>query len=198
MPARRIKRSTRSILAVALFCLGGIGLGAWKRTEYQRKADATEWRWSKEQTNLDYCVKHNLRGYTARITPLEDAWGSERLQISVLDGAEEAWTFRGHEETVFVQVGDVLYVADFCPIATGCAIVAYDLKARDLLWTCPLRGNPPALHSQYLHFVNIEADGDAILVFGTEGNGRYIEYVDTKSGKTVGHKKLPPDFSTFQ
>jgi len=77
------------------------------RTHFQRKANATEWRLEREQCRLDHCVKNNLRGYTARVEPIEDPWPN--LQFSVLDGAEVVYTFRGRHNAVFVQIKDVLF-----------------------------------------------------------------------------------------
>jgi hypothetical protein len=168
-----------------------------KLAAYQRKAEATPWRWSKERVSLDYCVKHNLRGYTARSTPLDDG-STGALQIAVCAGTEEVATFHGHGLTVFVQADDVLYLAYYHPMIYGGSIVAYDLKARKQLWTCALRGNPPFVARHYNNRLILEVDGDAILVFGSESHGRYIEYVDRQSGQTVGHKKLPPDPTTFE
>src|SRR6266542_5673943 len=111
MSARRMNHWSRLVpIAALLGCLIVLGLDSWRRTEYQRKAEATEWRWSKERASLQYCVNHNLRDYTVRTVRREDAFVDENLQILVLDGAEEVCTFRGHEETVFAQVDGVLYV----------------------------------------------------------------------------------------
>ena len=101
----------RMLIAVALVGLAAFGVHWSKKVEfqrraeaYQRKADATEWRWSNERTQLDYCVKHNLRGYTARIT--QHGWGE--CEIAILDGAQEVCAFEGHDKTVFVQIDDVI------------------------------------------------------------------------------------------
>jgi hypothetical protein len=153
---------------------------AWqaKCAAYQRKAEATSWRWSKERTTFEYCVKHNLHGH-----PVSEVNAAPPASNSLRGAA------------VFVQVGDVVYLACCCPLATGCTVVAYDLKERKQLWECALRGIGPTWHSKYWNHVNIEVDGDVILVFGAEANGRYIEYVDAKRGETIGHKKLPADSS---
>ncbi len=54
-----------------------------------------------------------------------------------------------------------------------------------------LKGLPLAAHSQYRNQVILERDGDLVVVYGKESNGRYIEFLDARTGKTVGHKKLP-------
>jgi hypothetical protein len=40
---------------------------------------------------------------------------------------------------VFTQIGNVFFVADFSPIATGCTLVAYDLEEHKELWKTPPR-----------------------------------------------------------
>ena len=193
MSPRRPKRWVWFLLvAVLLVCLAALGLNRTKRVS------ATEWRWAKERVTLDYCVKHNLGGYTARITPFKDSWGLGRLRITILNGAEEVHTFEGNELTVFVQADDVLYYEDHSgPSAPANELVAHDLKARKELWRCVLKSNPPDLYSSNWQSTNIEVAGDAILVFTAASYGRCIEYVDRKSGRTVGYRKLPPDHSVW-
>ena len=36
--------------------------------------------------------------------------------------------------------------------------------------------------------MQLDLDGDAVRVFSQESAGKYVEYVDLKDGKTVGHK----------
>jgi hypothetical protein len=160
----------------------------------QKRADAREWRWADNEAKLLYSVRHHLKGYQVQvIRPENNDDPRGPLTVRVLDKGQEVCSFSAHDETVFTQLGDVVFVADFSPMATGCTIVAYDLKARRQLWQCPLKGNPPQAHSEYRHQVNITVDDDAVLVYGNESNGRYIEYVDAKTGITVGHKKLLPE-----
>jgi hypothetical protein len=129
--------------------------------------------------------------YKVQIVPNNNKDDWDEFVVRVLRRGEIVYSFTAHAETVFTQIGDVIYWAKYNRIATGCSILAYDLKKRELLWTCDLIGNSPWFHSKYRNQVNIAQDGDLIVVYGKESNGRYIEYVDTKSGKTVGHKALP-------
>src|SRR5262249_34964895 len=126
---------------------------AWKAkaAAYQQKADVTDWRWSKDRVSFDYCVAHNLHGHT-----VPEGEGIRADSAS-------AWA-----TAVFVQIGDVLYVAYYRTLASGCTVVAYDLKERKQLWECRLRAIPNVKHSKYQNSVNIDTDGDAIVVFGNE------------------------------
>jgi hypothetical protein len=197
VPPRRPKRWVWFLLsAVLLVFVAALGFDRMKRAEYQRKAEATQWRWPKERATLDYCVKHNLHGYSARVTPHADWQLSGRLQISILDGAEEVLAINGLPGTVFVQADDVLYYeAEFSPTEPGTALIAHDLKARKELWRCWLKSNSPDLYSSYWYSINLEVDGDAILVLVAASYGRCVEYVDRKNGRTVGYKKHQPGAS---
>jgi hypothetical protein len=168
--------------------------GGEKAMDWQRKADAAEWKWSDHYASLFDSVERQLRGYEVHLVRLPNSgWaGMSSFTVHVLDNGKEVCSFKAHSETPFTQIGDVLYVAKLSPIATGSSIVAYDLKARKRLWECDLRGNPPEDHSKYRHQINLDTDGDAVVVYGKETNGRYIEYVDRRTGRTLGHKKLPP------
>jgi hypothetical protein len=159
---------------------------------YQQQADRAEWNWRPEQANLLYCVRRNFRDYQAEIIcPKETRDGFEEnpLTIRLTDGGKEVYSFKANDETVFTRRGDVLYIADFSPRTTGCSVVAFDFKAKKELWKTKLKGIRVRLHSEYENQVTIEmTTSGAILVNGKESFGRYIEYVDMKSGKTVGHK----------
>jgi len=41
--------------------------------------------------------------------------------------------------------------------------------------------------------VLLDVDEVAVRIVGMERSGRYVEYVDRESGKTVGHKVFPKD-----
>jgi hypothetical protein len=84
--------------------------------------------------------------------------------------------------------GKVLYYADYNPYTTSCAVVAYDLENRKQLWNTSLQGLGPIEHTVYHNAVQIGFDGGALCVYGQESAGKYVEYVDLKEGKTVGHK----------
>jgi hypothetical protein len=155
-----------------------------EKLPYQEKADAAVWKWNPDLASVGHSAKQ-VKGYEVRITG---------PRIAVVDGDKEVCSFNGHPETVFTTVADVLCVADFHPISTGCELVAYDLKSGKQLWKCELRGIGPTSHSKYRNQVNLASEDGMVVVYGNESNGRYIEFVDVRLGKTVGHKRLPPEW----
>src|SRR5262249_62093206 len=106
---------------------------------YQAVADDAPWKWSDREASLGYCVARNLRDYDVEVS----APKGQPLTVRVKDGGRELLAFGGHWETVFTRLGDTLFVAEFSPIATGCAVVAYDLKTGQQQWRCRGRGGGP-------------------------------------------------------
>src|SRR5262245_9171562 len=150
-------------------------------------AEKTPWRWSDEKATLRYCIDHYLRDYQAEIVRVEK-WLDHPFIIQIKEGKKAVHSWKGHEETVLVNRGKRLFVADFNPIGSGCLVVAVDLADGRQLWKTQLRGNGPVRHSKYRNQVNIEANDDLVIVRGKESSGRYIEFLDIKTGKTVGHR----------
>jgi hypothetical protein len=156
--------------------------------DYQKKADEAAWQWSEERAGVADSARRVKGDYTAEFVPGDTPrYGTVRIRK---DGSV-AHSFGGHTRTVFAVRDDVLYYADFGPITSGCAVVAYDLKAKKQLWKAKLKGLGPIGHSRYQNAVNLDLDTQAVCVRGNESAGRYIEYVDLKTGKTVGHKVYP-------
>jgi outer membrane protein assembly factor BamB len=151
-----------------------------------------EWRWSEEKETLDYCIKQHLPDYEVEFdrkkrfyTPFNIWTKNDRKMIYSLE--------EGHENIVFTRWEDILYIAEYCPIASGCVVVALDLKTGEELWRSRLYGIGSTMHSEYRNLVNIETDGQRLIVNGNEGNGRYVEHLDLKTGKTLANKKLKAD-----
>jgi hypothetical protein len=59
------------------------------------------------------------------------------------------------------------------------------------LWKTRLKGLGPIAHKDYRNDVNLGLEKYAVCVRGKEAFGNYIEFVDRKTGKTVGHKVYP-------
>ena len=177
----------RTIISLAaLLAAGPVWAAPLPMTEdHQKKADEAPWEWSDQRATPESSAKRLSGAYTAEVGP-RDTFGYGTIRI-VKDGAA-VHSFGGHKRTVFAVRDGVLYYADFGPISSGCAVVAYDLKAKKQLWKAPLKGLGPIGHSRYSNAVNLDLDKQAVCVRGKESAGRYIEYVGLRTGKTVGHK----------
>jgi hypothetical protein len=155
------------------------------REDYQKKADEAPWQWSEARASTADCAKRLRGGYAAEVEP-RDKFGGVVIRI-VKDGRVVHF-FEGHPRTVFAVRHDVLYYADFGRASTGCAVVACDLRAGKQLWKARLKGLGPIAHKDYRNDVNLDLEKYAVCVRGKECLGRYIEFVDLRTGATVGHK----------
>jgi hypothetical protein len=158
-----------------------------KTAAFQKKADEAAWDWSDEQATLDYSVKRCKVKVDARVGDFRNA------AVTVQAGENETATFEGHTGTPFVVQGLTVYYADFHQMSTGCELVALDLKTGKRLWKTTLRGLGPIKHFKYFNAVALELDDGAVRIVGKESSGRYIEFVDRDTGKTLGHKVFPND-----
>ncbi len=186
----------RKFTLTAFFVLGPLVLVAAS----DEPAPKLEWQWSEEKTTLDYSIKQHLQDYDV-----------ERVRENVFSRSVKIYTKKddlkvnrglsgfiyciadGHDHTVFTRLNDTLYIAEYSPIATGCKVVALDLKTAKELWTTRLQGIGPTRHSKYRNRINIETDGKRIIINGDEAHGRYVEHLDIKTGKTLANKKLDAD-----
>jgi len=155
-------------------------------TDYQEVADRWEWQWSPDRADLITSVSLYRGPYQVEI--VKPKGEKSKFRISLTDDGREVFSWPGHPHSVFSQDGNILYYADYWPDRTGCEIVARDLKAGKELWRTNLNGLGPIKHSGYSNRVSLEADHLLITVRGKESMGRYIEFLDPKTGKIVGHR----------
>jgi hypothetical protein len=159
-------------------------------TTYQERADQTPWSWQEGKVGLADSIKHLSPFQTEVICSKGNGYGYNDLTIRITDETGEVCSFRGHWGTVFTRAGDTLFRAEFYPIATGCVVVAVDLKSGKDLWRSRLKGSSCPGHSMYRNEVVIETDGKVVIVHGNESYSRYIEFVDMATGKTLGHREF--------
>jgi len=180
----------RPLLALTALLAAGVAGGAplALREDYQKKADEAPWQWSDERATLQGAAKHLAPRYVAEVGPRDDACG---VIIRILKDGAVVHFFPGHHRTAFAVRDDILYYADLDPICSGCAVVAHDMRKHKRLWRVQLKGLGPVKHSKYRNAVNISLERDAVCVRGHESAGNYIEFVDLRTGKTVGHKVYP-------
>jgi hypothetical protein len=178
------------VSALLLTAVSGTA-AAEPKTDWQKHADTLEWTWDARQANLLFCVRRGFDDYQVEIIcPKRSETSLEKsLTVRLTDGDKEVYSFKAREDTVFARRDDVLYFAEFLPVRTGCSVIAYDFMAKKQLWKTDLKGIGPIKHFKYRNEVTIDTTNeDVIVVQGNEAGGRYVEYIDAKTGKTVGHK----------
>lgn len=159
--------------------------------DYQKLADETEWHFPEVRDlntaarDFHAAVRTELGEYDLKGTNIK----AEGIFLRISKDGNELMEWTTHAHAAFAQRNGVLYYTDFHTSASGCKVVAFDLKAKKQLWTCDLKGLGPIDHSKYRNEVRMKVLDDYTLkVFGKESAGRYLEIVDRTTGKTVGHK----------
>jgi hypothetical protein len=195
-PMKRLSFFPAFVAAAALCAV--TALAADDDPDYQKLADAASWEWHPEQASVLYSTMTCPKEYKVEIVRPPNTFGD--LTIRFFQDDKLSCAVSGHAYTTFIIDAGVLYYADYSHSGTGCALVAYDLIARKQMWKTDLEGIGPIDHSRYTNQVIVQmAPGSilaprTILVRGNEAAGKYIEYVDTKTHKTVGHKIFEKGF----
>lgn len=155
--------------------------------DYQKLADETEWRFAERKAITDQ-LTDEFKGFRWELLPFEVGGIGMTVRISNVK-KEVLLNWETQVLVSFAQRDGVLYYTDFDPSASGCTVVAFDLNAKKQLWKTDLKGLGPIAHSGYRNDVRLDVfDGDTVQVFGKESSGRYVEFVDRTSGKTVGDR----------
>lgn len=179
--------TTRLLFASAVVsAVCALPAGAAEDVDYQKVADAASWDWHPERVNLLSSVMNVPKEYTVEVVRPKNTVGKLTIRFVLDDKAVYTWD--GSTSPSFVVDGTVVYCPLYNTWSEGCTLVAVDLQTQKELWSTPLQGLGGILHSVYQNRVLVESVPGAILVHGNETAGKYIEYVDKKSGKTVGHR----------
>jgi hypothetical protein len=156
--------------------------------KYQEMADEMAWDWPKEKASLKYCSKHYKGAFELEMeTAVDQRARNTLVKFKDADG-KKFFSLLAHSNTVFVEKDNILYYTDFSPYSSGCSLVAYDLQASKELWKTDLKGLGPIEHFKYRNAVVLDIKDGALRVLGNESSGKYVEFVDMKTGKTVGHR----------
>jgi hypothetical protein len=157
--------------------------------DYQKAADSAGWGWEDAKANPLWCIFQAGAKYGIVIVSEPSDRGS--LTFKIFHGDKEVYTWGGHKRTVFRILEDRLYYARFHPSAIGGRVVAVDLSKGKELWDSPLQGIGPHAHSAYVNLMNLDANFEVVTVWGNETMGRYLEFKDVTTGKTLGHRIFP-------
>ncbi len=156
-----------------------------RKTDYQAVADASKWDWKwTAEPSLDKCSSKVPKPYK-----IDSAFKNGHARIGIAKDGKEVYHWRGHAESVLLILGDVLYHSEHGPTSSGCIVRAVDLTTGKAMWSTHLKGIGPADYSKYRNQVHLETyDMGTLRVFGFESAGSYVEFLDRRTGKTVGHR----------
>jgi hypothetical protein len=151
---------------------------------------ASEWRWSDAKATLDYCMTQHLPDCEVKRTSLGDLCAVQ-LDIHRKSDGKRICGFESPTQAfLFARRDNVVYIADYSPNASGCFVSALDLDSGRKLWSTSLLGVEAVDQSKYRNRVNIDVNGENVVIFGNETNGRYVETLNAKTGALVSNKKL--------
>jgi outer membrane protein assembly factor BamB len=151
-------------------------------------AEDDGWRWKDDEATVGHSVLADRSEYDLT---LGKKAGEREVTVAFAKDGKTRYTLAGHGHTVFRVVGDTLVFARFSPGASGAQVVAVDLITGKELWATDLKGLGPVEHSAYRNRLNLDATADTVIVFGYESQGRYVENLNTKTGKTTSHHVFP-------
>ena len=157
--------------------------------DYQKAADSANWGWEDDMASPFWGISQAGEKYT--IVMVSRPNERHNLTFKVLHGEKVVYTWLGHVKSVFRIQEDRLYYARFSDISSGGSVVAVDLSTGKKLWDSPLQGIGPVEHSAYRNQMNLDANLEVVWVWGNETMGRYLEFKDVTTGKTVGHRIFP-------
>jgi len=147
-----------------------------------------EFVWPEQQVQLSNCVAQVSAPYSVTVGLLTNGWMENAGEIRFSVGNALRLSVTGHSQTVFAHASNVLYVANFCPIASDCSISAFDLQNSKQLWQTYLHGLLFVAHSIYSNRVQLDLTPTLVVIRGREGGGDYAECLDRTTGQIVGHR----------
>ena len=113
------------------------------------------------------------------------------ISIRTKDKKRLVYDLKKASDELFSRWKETLFIAEYCPGSTGGVVAAIDLSTSKQLWKSRLQAIGFAWGSKYSnHGVNIETDGEKVIIYGNESNGKYVEHLDIKSGKMLLNKKF--------
>lgn len=157
--------------------------------EVTDNAGPLTWRWVDSPARLIDCVEDYRGRYQLDVKrrPGDDAG----YHVRFLDRERELLARDWPAHLAFRVRDGVLFFPEYRSNASGCTLVAYDLKAGKELWRTALRGLGSVEHSKYRNEVDLTAAGGVVTVYGRESSGRYVERVDAKTGRSLEHRTYP-------
>lgn len=110
----------------------------------------------------------------------ESCW----VDTSVRETAPE-----GHNSGGMIEKNGVLYVAYHSTQASGASVFAYDLLEKRTLWQVDLTARGPSGTAHYQNHVQIGFDDahQALVIYGKESSGGYVERIGIESGELLSH-----------
>ncbi len=109
----------------------------------------------------------------------------DQFKILMLDGKKYDFAIKnGNGACECLLSGNLLYIANYHPIATGSSLQCFDMAAGKMKWTADVK-QINASHSEYFNKVTLSMYKDKIILEGDESYGDYVQIFDAASGKRL-------------
>ena len=162
----------RRMVFIALFCVTGIFVAL---------------KHPREVANEHYSV--DIEPIRKDVDVRDSDPGSTRM-YRILRDEQEIYSWTGHDDSVFLTYDGVLVYANYLRGLTGCELIGVNLSSGKQLWRTQLTGLGDVQHSEYRNRVKIRMRWNLIEVDGVESAGRYVEYLDPKTGKVIANRVM--------
>lgn len=119
----------------------------------------------------------NLAGFVTQ--------NENQFTVKMLD--KQSFTFEiknGNPGCDFILKDNLLYIANYHPIATGSSLQCFDLKTGKMKWTADVK-QIMASHSEYSNKVVLSMYKNKIIMEGDEASGDYVQIFDAETGKRL-------------
>jgi hypothetical protein len=182
--------------ALALFLFATLIGTFYGEPGWANEIESISWRWPKEEPNLFSSILDvpiNTPYEVAlirrkRASVLPERGDAHPFEVRILRDRGLLFEAPAEASTVFKLVGNLLYYAEFSGMTFGCKVIAFDLDSKKQLWKTDLKAVGPIGHSIYSNRVSLKLEGGVLKVQGWETKGKYIEYLDVATGRTVAHR----------
>ncbi len=151
--------------------------------DWANRAATSNWYWPTEPS-LFSCTMQMNDSYQAVLRHAKN----DQFVVQILREDELRLEFPAHAATVFDTCRDLFVYAEFTTSSSGCTVIASDLKTRKQLWAVPLEGLGPIAHKSYRNRVSLSIVYGVVNIYGWESGGKYLELLDLKTGKVLGHR----------
>jgi len=177
-----------TLIKISLVVFGSLFLGQ-TAVDWNKKVQETAWSWPEHVPNLFDSSMASSKPYTVRLEHInDDPFHLGLFNVSILRDDKVLVTFRTPHYTIFKLIGDKVVYTNYNNHNNGCEIVALDLVSKKEIWRTRMDAVSPIPHSVYGNCVNLDTEDNIIVVFGWEGAGKYVEYLEPNTGKVLGKK----------
>lgn len=110
---------------------------------------------------------------------------NDHFTVQMIDNRKFEFEIKyGNPACEFILKDNLLYIANYHPIATGSSLHCFDLQTGKMKWTADVK-QVMASHSEYYNKVTLSMFKNKIIMEGDESYGDYVQIFDAGTGKRL-------------